>query len=308
MKQFLAAALTILLMTTGYYHLADENTSDFEKWAKKNNKYYTESEKLYRMEIFNSNKRMIEEHNQREDVSYEMGENQFMTLTHDEFVDLYLQKLEIQQDLLQEEIPQIQLEGLQAVDWRNYTTVKSQGQCASGWAFSVSNSLESWYAIKGFQKINASTQQIVDCDYYSQGCSGGYNAYAMDYVKRVGLVNSSSYPYVAKNQTCKQSKNGTYFINGYLFVGGQQSTVQQYLNNYPISVGVDASNWQFYRSGLFLNCSSNATNHYALAVGFDTANNWVIQNSWGTTWGESGHIRLYPNNTCGILNYAYQIY
>lgn len=39
-------------------------------WAMKNNKFYTGSEKLYRMEIYNSNKRMIEEHNKREDTTY----------------------------------------------------------------------------------------------------------------------------------------------------------------------------------------------------------------------------------------------
>ncbi|CAK89030.1 unnamed protein product (macronuclear) [Paramecium tetraurelia] len=308
MKQFLTAAIVTLLMTAGYYHLQEDDTNDFERWALKNNKFYTESEKLYRMEIYNSNKRMIEEHNQREDVTYQMGENQFMTLSHEEFVDLYLQKSDSSVNIMGASLPEVQLEGLGAVDWRNYTTVKEQGQCASGWAFSVSNSLEAWYAIRGFQKINASTQQIVDCDYNNTGCSGGYNAYAMEYVLRVGLVSSTNYPYVAKNQTCKQSRNGTYFINGYSFVGGSQSNLQYYLNNYPISVGVEASNWQFYRSGLFSNCSSNGTNHYALAVGFDSANNWIVQNSWGTQWGESGNIRLYPQNTCGILNYPYQVY
>lgn len=45
---------------------------------------------MYRMGIYYSNKRMIEEHNQRDDVTYKMGENQFMTLTHEEFVDMYL--------------------------------------------------------------------------------------------------------------------------------------------------------------------------------------------------------------------------
>ncbi|CAD8088427.1 unnamed protein product [Paramecium primaurelia] len=308
MKQFLTAAIVTLLMTAGYYHLQDENKSEFDIWAMKNNKYYTESEKLYRMEIYNSNKRMIEEHNQREDVTYQMGENQFMTLTHEEFVDLYLQKTEFFVDHMEVQLPEGQLEGLTAVDWRNATTVKEQGSCASGWAFSVSNSLEAWYQIRAYQKINASTQQIVDCDFNSSGCSGGYNAYAMEYVQRVGLANTSNYPYVAKNQTCKQTRNGTYFINGYSFVGGSQSNVQYYLNNYPISVGVDASNWQFYKSGIFSNCTSNGTNHYALAVGFDSANNWIVQNSWGTQWGDYGVIKLYPQNTCGILNYAFQIY
>ncbi|CAD8089867.1 unnamed protein product [Paramecium sonneborni] len=261
MKQFLVAALTILFMTTGYYHLSVNNKSDFENWALKNNKYYTDKEKLFRMEIYNSNKKMIEQHNQREDVSYKMGENQFMSLTNEEFLELYLQKQDDLKDIIQQEIQEIKYQRLTAVDWRNYTTVKNQGECNSGWAFSVSNSLESWYAIKGFQKINASTQQIVDCDQQSWGCAGGHNQYALDYVQRVGLMSSSNYPYVAKNQTCKQTRNGTFFINGYTYIGGSQWSVYQYLSDYPVSVGIDATNW---------NCSSNpnATNHNSQKILF----------------------------------------
>ncbi|CAD8171650.1 unnamed protein product [Paramecium octaurelia] len=308
MKEYLTTAFVALLMAVGYYNVSYENKSDFEVWATKNNKLYSESEKMYRMGIYYSNKRMIEEHNKRDDVTYKMGENQFMALTNEEFVDLYLQKSIPPMDTMEFQIPTIQLEGLNAVDWKNYSSVKYQGVCNAGYAFSVSNSVEAWYGIKKSQKIYPSTQQIIDCDYNSSGCDGGYNMYAMDYVRSVGLTSNQSYPYAEKEQICKQSRNGTYFISGYLFVGGYQENLQYYLSNYPVSVAVNANNWQFYNSGVFQNCSSNETNHHALAVGFDNNSNWIVQNSWGSWWGEDGHIRLKEQNTCGILNYAYQIY
>jgi hypothetical protein len=64
---------------------------------------------------------------------------------------------------------------------------------------------------------------------------------------------------------------------------------------------VDAYNWQLYKSGVFNNCGTNLNRHVAL-VGIVGNNTWKIKNSWGTTWGESGYIRLSAGNTCGICN------
>jgi len=33
---------------------------------------------------------------------------------------------------------------------------------------------------------------------------------------------------------------------------------------------------------------------------------WIVRNTWGTSWGESGHIKMKRNvNLCGITNFAY---
>jgi len=45
--------------------------------------------------------------------------------------------------------------------------------------------------------------------------------------------------------------------------------------------------------------------HCVQAVGVDASSNgyWKVRNSWGTSWGESGYIRLaYGANTCDITN------
>lgn len=65
-----------------------------------------------------------------------------------------------------------------------------------------------------------------------------------------------------------------------------------------MSVRVDASNWHSYKSGIFKSCGENH-NHAVQLVG-STPDYWKIKNSWDTTWGEQGYIRLAKGNTCGV--------
>lgn len=74
------------------------------------------------------------------------------------------------------------------------------------------------------------------------------------------------------------------------------------INQHPISVTVDASNWSSYRSGVFSNCGTGI-NHAVLLVGV-VGGSWKIKNSWGTGWGEAGFIRIGTGNTCGVCAYA----
>mmetsp|Transcript_8458 Transcript_8458/g.12912 ORF Transcript_8458/g.12912 Transcript_8458/m.12912 type:complete len:82 (-) Transcript_8458:38-283(-) len=76
----------------------------------------------------------------------------------------------------------------------------------------------------------------------------------------------------------------------------------------PVSVAVEADKdpFVFYSSGI-LNTKDCGTilNHGVLAVGFGTedgTNYVLVKNSWGTSWGMKGYIKLASGtNTCGIL-------
>lgn len=67
-------------------------------------------------------------------------------------------------------------------------------------------------------------------------------------------------------------------------------------------MAVDASNWSSYASGVFNDCDS-FLNHGVTLIGA-TDQYWKIKNSWGTSWGEVGFMRLLKGNTCGICNAA----
>ena len=82
----------------------------------------------------------------------------------------------------------------------------------------------------------------------------------------------------------------------------------------PTSVAVQSNNSIFlnYGSGIITSTSCGTEpNHAVLAVGYGKTegNNpteyYIIKNSWGTSWGESGYLRIQRNrNICGIANFG----
>jgi C1A family cysteine protease len=122
---------------------------------------------------------------------------------------------------------------------------------------------------------------------------------AFQYVAKYGLNLQRDYPYVARNQACAK-KGGDFKISGFVDVNGCNNLLTA-LQARPISVAVDASVWSPYKSGILSSCGTNV-NHGVLLVGAND-NNWKIKNSWGTTWGESGYIRLAQGNTCAVCSY-----
>eukprot|EP01063_Lacrimia_lanifica_P028656 TRINITY_DN4228_c0_g1_i1.p1 TRINITY_DN4228_c0_g1~~TRINITY_DN4228_c0_g1_i1.p1 ORF type:complete len:212 (+),score=89.58 TRINITY_DN4228_c0_g1_i1:2-637(+) len=72
--------------------------------------------------------------------------------------------------------------------------------------------------------------------------------------------------------------------------------------NGPISIAVDATKWQTYSGGVMDNCGGVGLDHGVLAVGY-ADDYWVIKNSWGTSWGEAGYIRVAKgSNQCLLQN------
>ena len=125
----------------------------------------------------------------------------------------------------------------------------------------------------------------------------------------------SDYPYTSylgKTGTCEiDATKEVVGLTGFTTIAGTTAAeIETNMANYvlatgPLSVCVDANSWNSYTGGIMSVCGQSV-DHCVQAVGVDTSSTngyWKVRNSWGTSWGESGFIRLaYGANTCAITN------
>lgn len=70
------------------------------------------------------------------------------------------------------------------------------------------------------------------------------------------------------------------------------------LEQQPLSISIEAdqSVFQSYSSGIITSTACGTSlDHAVLAVGWGTENGtefWYVKNSWGTSWGEDGYVKL----------------
>lgn len=276
--------------------------SEFESWKSKHSiKYASEFENAYRERIFIENLAKINSHNSNEFRTYDMGLNQFSALTTEEFAQTYLGTV-VESSNNIESVDDLKVGDVDWVSQGAVTDIKNQGQCGSCWAFSATGGLEGLSKLAYNNLQSFSEQQLVDCSgsYGNQACNGGLMDNAFKFVKDHGIVHESEYPYKAVKQTCSKN-SGDFKISGFTDVKNCNDLATA-VTGRPVSVAVDATNWSPYKSGVFNNCKASL-NHGVLLVGI-TDQYWWVKNSWGTTWGEKGFIRLARGNTCGICNVA----
>jgi len=215
------------------------------------------------------------------------------------------------------------------IDWRDQgkvSDVKDQGQCGSCWAFSVTETVESAFAIqRNTTPPVLAPEQLVDCDKTDWGCDGGISDYAWkDVKKKGGMMAESDYPYTAgktgRAGTCKFSTskivapvtNYTWVGTPCQYVGDQcddqdDTLVQDALLQWgPLGICVNA-NWQDYSGGVFSgSCSHDAgsMNHAVQLVGYNGDQRyWIVRNSWASGWGADGYIFIKQGgNLCGVAN------
>jgi len=292
----------------------------FLQFQSRFDKQYKSAEEFQkRYQIFESNLKIAAQLTAANNGSATFGITKFSDLTPEEFASYYLIKNFTRRA---HQLPPVkrQVNKVGATpdptnwDWFQQgvcTRVYNQGQCGSCWAFSATETIESYYALAGNPLTRLSMEQIVDCDDTDSGCSGGLPANAYEYVQNIGgLDDFSDYPYTAGGGQAGQCAfNSGEIVQGTGnfqagSVSGESGLYQQASTTGPVSVCVDASSWQYYTGGILSNCGNNI-DHCVQLTGYNNYgyNNayWIVRNSWGTGWGSNGFIYiLIGQDLCSI--------
>jgi C1A family cysteine protease len=124
------------------------------------------------------------------------------------------------------------------------------------------------------------------------------------------LEAESDYPYTGVNiDTCNYNSSlGVVSVSSYTSVtANSSSALKTAVALGPVAVAIDASSttiFKSYSSGVISStlCGTDV-DHGVLVVGYGTdaslGDYWILKNSWGTSWGESGYFRLARSSDAG---------
>jgi cathepsin B len=197
--------------------------------------------------------------------------------------------------------------------------IRDQQGCGGCWAFAASEVLSDRFCIVSNKSINQvmSPQYLISCDTNEWGCSGGSTYYSWMFLENSGDVTDSCSPYKSGNgfvPTCssftkcadKTALRKYYAKKSSTKVFQTSTTIQnEIVANGPVETGMDVySDFMSYASGVYAT-TAGATylgGHAVKIVGWGSLNGvkyWIVANSWGTYWGESGYFRIQFGN-CNI--------
>lgn len=183
--------------------------------------------------------------------------------------------------------------------------VRYQQQCGACWAFSTAEVFEDRLCIANQVSPVAqrSPQYLMDCDWKESACNGGNPNNAWAFMVTYGAPKDSCYPYVGAQQACKSTcADGTPLTTKRATSVVTYNTLNQVFadiqTNGPVETWMSVYyDLYYYNSGIYTPTTSNFVGYHAVKIigwGHDqyAGNYWIVQNSWGTFWGENGFFRI----------------
>lgn len=302
----------ITTSTVSYSPPVVDFTAGFSSWKAQFKKVYATAEaEAKAFSAFAHNDEKIRTHNAKK-LNFTLGHNAFSDLMAEEFFSTRLgyNRNLMTRNTFSTSVHQVDssVKVASAVDWVEagaVTAVKNQQTCGGCWAFSAAGAIEGAYAIETGELMSLSEEDLIQCNTATDsGCNGGLMDNAFQWVESNGIASEAAYPYTSGGGTtgsCRTSKelSPVVKISGFTDVTPDSpSALMSAVAQQPVSIAIEAdkSVFQLYSGGVMDStaCGTNL-DHGVLLVGYSSTGDspyWKVKNSWGSSWGEGGYIRL----------------
>lgn len=191
------------------------------------------------------------------------------------------------------------------VNGNNYVTpVRDQQTCASCFIFAPVAALEA-RLLRTYNRpgtdIDLSEQIPLSCSGAGNCANGGYASTASTYLKNTGTAKETCYPYTNADGSCGAAcanwQLSPYMVTDWSYANQTFPATTSMLKTAVLTKGpvvarmVVFSDLYSYTGGVYAMVSGeNKGGHFVLVVGWDDATAaFLVKNSWGTNWGESGY-------------------
>ena len=223
-----------------------------------------------------------------------------------------------------------------AVDWRDegmVSAVKNQMNCGSCWAFATTAAYESIVMISGLGEYDLAEEYVLECtsayvsDIRTSSCAGGYVVDALPMLLEFGAPTEDVYPYISNNYggstlgyettpgICDRADTSAWVmetINAehFSFNDLDDATLKLHVAYAPVVALIYAdTGFMNLGSGVYSGCPDYATskgliNHAVLIVGYTEDGDWIVKNSWDTTWGNNGYGIVSKDADCALKAYV----
>lgn len=235
--------------------------------------------------------------------SWKAGHTSLSRLSPEELRDLMATKLPENYDRILREIrsrpptfPKLDLPS--RFDWPDSVApppIREQ-LCGDCWAQAVTAGMEYQIRIHDHDTTSLAVQQVIDCNYGTSSCAGGFLWDACFLFTHVGAVAEECYPYSGTDMICGVD---TCAIIAHLdsseYIDTTVVSIKTHLMTYgpiPVAMGVPPS-LRYYTGGCYESDEPWQGWHGLLIIGWEDTmcagkGAWHLWNSSGTDWGEDG--------------------
>lgn len=196
-------------------------------------------------------------------------------------------------------------------------------ECSSSYVHASLSAVEDRICMAGSKVVRLSADEILECDASSSGCKGGTINRALAWGKRKGFIPEECYvkeegeskqectlETMAENE-CRQANN-IYKVVDFCLAQDLDGVKREIMTNGPVLGQLyPYTDFLAYSSGYYQRTPEAFKyngNHVVKVLGWektpDGQSAWIIENSWGPSWGENGFGNVVSNGETQLDYFA----